>query len=104
MLKNLSVELIDMGILPDNRQTIEDAFKQASTQADAIITSGGVSVGEADYVKETLDKLGKVDFWKIAMKPGKPLAFGFIDDAVFLGYPVTRFQLWQHFINLPYQL
>lgn len=87
MLKNLSVELIDMGILPDDRQTIEDAFKQASTQADAIITSGGVSVGEADYVKETLDKLGKVDFWKIAMKPGKPLAFGFIDDAVFFGLP-----------------
>ncbi|MCW8899481.1 MAG: molybdopterin molybdotransferase MoeA [Gammaproteobacteria bacterium] len=87
MLKNLGVELIDMGILPDDRQTIEKAFKKASTQADAIITSGGVSVGEADYVKETLDKLGKVDFWKIAMKPGKPLAFGFIDDAVFFGLP-----------------
>lgn len=87
MLKNLGVELIDMGILPDDRQAIEDAFKQASIQADAIITSGGVSVGEADYVKETLDKLGKVDFWKIAMKPGKPLAFGFINDAVFFGLP-----------------
>ena len=87
MLKNLGVELIDMGILPDDRQTIEDAFKKASTEADAIITSGGVSVGEADYVKETLDKLGKVDFWKIAMKPGKPLAFGFINNAVFFGLP-----------------
>ena len=87
MLKNLGVELIDMGILPDDRQAVEDAFKDASTKADAIITSGGVSVGEADYVKETLDKLGKVDFWKIAMKPGKPLAFGFINDAVFFGLP-----------------
>lgn len=87
MLKNIGVELIDMGIIPDDRQAIEDAFKQAAIQADAIITSGGVSVGEADYVKETLDKLGKVDFWKIAMKPGKPLAFGFVNDAVFFGLP-----------------
>lgn len=87
MLKNLGVELIDMGIIPDDRQAVETAFKQAADQADAIITSGGVSVGEADYVKETLDKLGKVDFWKIAMKPGKPLAFGFVDDAVFFGLP-----------------
>lgn len=87
MLKNLGVELIDMGIIPDDRTAIEEAFKNAAKQADAIITSGGVSVGEADYVKETLDKLGKVDFWKIAMKPGKPLAFGFVDDAVFFGLP-----------------
>ncbi len=87
MLTNLGVELIDMGIIPDDRQAIEDAFIQASKQADAIMTSGGVSVGEADFVKETLDKLGKVDFWKIAMKPGKPLAFGFVNDAVFFGLP-----------------
>ena len=87
MLTNLGVELIDRGILPDDRQTIEDAFIKASNEADAIMTSGGVSVGEADFVKETLDKLGKVDFWKIAMKPGKPLAFGFINDAVFFGLP-----------------
>lgn len=87
MLKNLGVELIDMGIIPDDRQAVEEAFLQASKQADAIITSGGVSVGEADFVKDTLDKLGKVDFWKIAMKPGKPLAFGFVNDAVFFGLP-----------------
>ena len=87
MLKQLGVELIDMGIFPDDREAIETAFKQAAQQADAIITSGGVSVGEADFVKETLDKLGKVDFWKIAMKPGKPLAFGFVDNAVFFGLP-----------------
>ena len=87
MLTNLGVELIDMGIIPDDREAIEKAFIQASKQADAIMTSGGVSVGEADFVKETLDKLGKVDFWKIAMKPGKPLAFGFVNDAVFFGLP-----------------
>ena len=87
MLTNLGVELIDMGIIPDDRQAIESAFIQASEQADAIMTSGGVSVGEADFVKETLDKLGKVDFWKIAMKPGKPLAFGFVNEAVFFGLP-----------------
>ena len=87
MLSNLGVELIDMGIIPDDRTAVEKAFIQASEQADAIITSGGVSVGEADFVKETLDKLGKVDFWKIAMKPGKPLAFGFVNDAVFFGLP-----------------
>jgi len=87
MLKNLGVEIIDMGIIADDKTVIENAFKEAANQADAIITSGGVSVGDADYVKETLDKLGKVDFWKIAMKPGKPLAFGFVDDAVFFGLP-----------------
>jgi len=87
MLSNLGVELIDMGIIPDDRRAVEKAFTQASEQADAIMTSGGVSVGEADFVKETLDKLGKVDFWKIAMKPGKPLAFGFVNDAVFFGLP-----------------
>ena len=87
MLTSLDVELIDMGIIPDDRQAVENAFIQAAEQADAIMTSGGVSVGEADFVKETLDKLGKVDFWKIAMKPGKPLAFGFVNDAVFFGLP-----------------
>ena len=87
MLTNLGAELIDMGIIPDDRDAVEKAFIQASEQADAIMTSGGVSVGEADFVKETLDKLGKVDFWKIAMKPGKPLAYGFVNNAVFFGLP-----------------
>ncbi len=87
MLKKLGVELIDLGIIPDDRKAIEDTFLKAASEADAIITSGGVSVGDADFVKETLDKLGQVDFWKIAMKPGKPLAFGFVNDAVFFGLP-----------------
>jgi molybdopterin molybdotransferase len=87
MLHRLGVELIDMGVIPDDRAAIEKAFLDASSMADVIITSGGVSVGEADYVKLTLDKLGQVDFWKIAMKPGKPLAFGKVNNAVFLGLP-----------------
>lgn len=87
MLSNLGVELIDLGIIRDKRELIEQAFKDAAAQADVVITSGGVSVGEADFVKETLDKLGEVNFWRIAMKPGKPLAFGRIDDAWFFGLP-----------------
>jgi len=87
LLKNLDVELIDMGVIPDNREAIEKAFIDASNIADAVITSGGVSVGEADFVKETLEKVGQINFWKIAMKPGKPLAFGTIGKSLFFGLP-----------------
>jgi len=87
MLTALDVEILDLGVIPDDRQAVEEAFKKAAKMADAVITSGGVSVGEADYVKETLDKLGQVNFWKIAMKPGKPLAFGIIDNTIFFGLP-----------------
>ena len=87
MLTQLGVEFIDMGVIRDDQSAIEAAFLQASQQADAIITSGGVSVGEADFVKAALDKLGKVDFWRIAMKPGKPLAIGKVNNAMFFGLP-----------------
>jgi molybdopterin molybdotransferase len=87
LLSRLGVDIIDMGVIRDQRETVEEAFREAARIADVVITSGGVSVGDADYVKETLDKLGKVDFWKIAMKPGKPLAFGKINNAVFFGLP-----------------
>lgn len=87
LLRKLDVEILDMGVIRDDREAIETAFKQAADTADIIITSGGVSVGEADYVKDTLDKLGTVDFWKIAMKPGKPLAFGKVSQAIFFGLP-----------------
>ena len=99
MLKKLAVEIIDMGVVKDQRELVEQAFKKAAASADVIITSGGVSVGEADFVKETLEKLGSMSFWKIAMKPGRPVTFGQIDDAVFFGLPgnpvsvmVTYFQ------------
>jgi molybdopterin molybdotransferase len=87
MLKKLDVEIIDMGVVRDRRELIEQAFNAAAARADAIITSGGVSVGEADFVKETLEKLGSMAFWKIAMKPGRPVTFGHIDNAVFFGLP-----------------
>jgi molybdopterin molybdotransferase len=87
MLTRLGVDLIDMGVVPDKRAAVEKAFLDAASIADAIITSGGVSVGEADYVKETLTKLGDVGFWKINMKPGKPLAFGRVNNATFIGLP-----------------
>lgn len=87
MLAQLGAEIIDMGIVTDNRAAVADAFLEAASCADVLITTGGVSVGEADYVKETLAELGQVNFWKIAMKPGKPLAFGKIRETVFFGLP-----------------
>jgi molybdopterin molybdotransferase len=87
MLTQAAIEIIDMGVIRDDPAAIENAFVRASQQADAIITSGGVSVGEADFVKATLDKLGQVDFWRIAMKPGKPLAIGKVNNALFFGLP-----------------
>lgn len=87
MLRRLDVELIDMGVIPDNRELIEAAFSAATKQVDILITTGGVSVGEADFVKETLENLGQIGFWKIAMKPGRPLAFGQIDGCQFFGLP-----------------
>ena len=87
MLTRLGVDIIDMGVIRDLREDTLNAFKEAVNSADVIITSGGVSVGEADYVKETLDRIGKVNFWKVAMKPGRPLAFGRIEKAYFFGLP-----------------
>ena len=87
MLKKLDVEINDMGVVRDKRELIEQAFNEAAASADAIITSGGVSVGEADFVKEILEKIGSMSFWKIAMKPGRPVTFGHINDAVFFGLP-----------------
>jgi len=87
MLKCFGVEIIDMGIIKDEPKSIRLAFEVASKNADVLITTGGVSVGDADYVKQTLAELGTVNFWKIAMKPGKPLAVGAIGDAIFFGLP-----------------
>jgi molybdopterin molybdotransferase len=87
MLSRLGVDIIDMGVIPDRLEDIEAAFTAASENADVVITSGGVSVGDADFVKEALNRLGEVKFWKIAMKPGRPLAFGRIKNAMFFGLP-----------------
>jgi len=87
MLTRLGCEVIDMGVVRDDPKSLESAFAGAAAAADVVITSGGVSVGEADYVKDLLNKLGEVVFWKIAMKPGRPLAYGKIGNAHFFGLP-----------------
>ena len=87
MLRRMNCEIVDMGVIPDLPDALERAFAAAAASADVVITSGGVSVGEADFVKQLLDKLGEVLFWKIAMKPGRPLAYGKIGGAHFFGLP-----------------
>ena len=87
MLTRLNCDVVDMGVVPDVPDALERAFATAAATADVVITSGGVSVGEADFVKQLLDKLGEVLFWKIAMKPGRPLAYGKIGAAHFFGLP-----------------
>jgi molybdopterin molybdotransferase len=87
MLSRLGVEIIDMGVVKDDKELLERAFTEAAEEADVLVTSGGVSVGDADYIKEILEKKGKVDFWKVAMKPGRPLTFGNLDSTYFFGLP-----------------
>jgi molybdopterin molybdotransferase len=87
MLQKLGCEVMDMGVVVDEPAALEAAFATASGAADVVMTSGGVSVGEADYIKLMLDKMGEVLFWKIAMKPGRPLAYGKIGNAHFFGLP-----------------
>jgi molybdopterin molybdotransferase len=87
MLTRLGCEVLDMGVVRDDPKLLEKAFHDAAAAADVVITSGGVSVGEADFVKDLLNKLGEVVFWKIAMKPGRPLAYGKVGAAHFFGLP-----------------
>jgi len=87
MLSRLHVEINDMGVIPDQPEKIREAFLHASSNADVVITTGGVSVGEADFIRNIIEEVGTVDFWKLAIKPGRPLAFGKINDAVFFGLP-----------------
>jgi molybdopterin molybdotransferase len=87
MLTRLGCDVLDMGVVRDEPDALERGFAAAAAAADVVITSGGVSVGEADFVKQLLDRLGEVLFWKIAMKPGRPLAYGRIGTAHFFGLP-----------------
>ena len=87
MLARLGVEILDMGVVRDDPALLETAFRKAAAEADAIITTGGVSVGEADFVRQLMAKLGEVLFWKIAMRPGRPMAFGRIGKAFLFGLP-----------------
>jgi len=87
LLARLPVHLDDFGILPDDPQRIRDAIQRAAATCDAVVTSGGVSVGDADWVKRIVDEMGVLKFWKLNLKPGKPLAYGRIGQALFFGLP-----------------
>ena len=87
MLEQLGCEVINLGIIPDDQDKLRAAFIKADSEADLVISSGGVSVGEADYTKTILDELGEIAFWKLAIKPGKPFAFGKLSNSWFCGLP-----------------
>jgi len=87
LLQKYPIKIKDYGVVKDNLAEVEKKLKKASNECDLLITTGGVSVGDADFVKNALDKIGKVDFWKIAVKPGRPLAFGNINKCMFFGLP-----------------
>ena len=106
MLQRLGCDVIDMGVIPDDKAKLEAAFRSAAASADAVITSGGVSVGEADYTKQMMKKLGDVVFWRIAMRPGRPMAFGKISEAGKTAYlfglpgnPVAVMVTFYHFVR-----
>ncbi|ADN77927.1 molybdopterin molybdochelatase [Ferrimonas balearica DSM 9799] len=102
MLTAMGCEVRDLGVIPDDLEQVRAAFRRADAEADVVITSGGVSVGEADFIKVVLDEMGQISFWKLAIKPGKPFAFGRLPNAWFCGLPgnpvssmVTCYQLVQ---------
>ena len=87
LLARCGCEVGDLGIVPDDRQATIEALRTAARDHDVILTSGGVSVGEEDHIKPAVQQLGSLDLWQIAMKPGKPFAYGRVADAHFLGLP-----------------
>lgn len=106
MLTRMGVEIIDMGVVKDDPAALEAAFRLAAAEADAVITSGGVSVGEADHTKQIMKQLGEVVFWRIAMRPGRPMAFGRISNgerSAYLfglpGNPVAVMVTFYHFVR-----
>jgi molybdopterin molybdotransferase len=99
-LRRMDAELLDLGVVRDEPDALERAFRTAAASADAVITSGGVSVGEADFVKELMARLGEVRFWKIAIKPGRPMAFGRIGSAWLFGLPGNPVAVMVNFYQL----
>ena len=87
LLSELPVHIKDMGVVKDNEKILIKKLRECAKVSDIVITTGGVSVGDADYIKSALKKVGKVDFWKIAIKPGRPLAYGKINNTLFFGLP-----------------
>lgn len=87
LVRSLNMEFVDCGIVADDPEVTARALQNAAESADIVVTSGGVSVGEEDHVKNQVERLGRLDLWKLAIKPGKPLAFGYIVDTPFIGLP-----------------
>ena len=87
LLRGLGAEVIDLGIVPDEAATVRAVLAEAGTRADVIITSGGVSTGDTDHVKGAVEDLGALNFWRIAIRPGRPLAFGHVGAVPFIGLP-----------------
>jgi molybdopterin molybdotransferase len=100
LLKALGCEVIELGIVEDTPQATEEALKRGAQQADLVLASGGVSVGEEDHVKPAVEALGSLDLWKIAMRPGKPVAFGQIAGTPFIGSPGNPVSLFVTFVLL----
>lgn len=87
MLSRLAVDIVDLGVVPDEPGAMREMLEKASLQADLILSTGGVSVGEADFIKPALEEIGSTEFWKIAIKPGRPLTLGQIGASIFMGLP-----------------
>lgn len=87
LMTALPVRVRDLGILPDQPDVLGRELEQAASDSDVIVTSGGVSVGDADYVRDVVESIGAIEFWRLALKPGKPLAYGRVRDAAFFGLP-----------------
>ncbi|SON55305.1 Molybdopterin molybdenumtransferase [Hartmannibacter diazotrophicus] len=102
MLKRLGCSVSDLGILPDDADIIAETLRQAASGRDLILTSGGVSAGEADLVRTAVDRIGRLHFWRVAIKPGRPVAMGTIDGAAFMGLPgnpVASFVTFAHLVR-----
>ena len=97
LLRGLGCEVLDLGLVPDTLEATVDAFAQAAACADLVLTSGGVSVGEEDHVKAAIERLGSLDLWSVAVRPGKPLAFGQVGATFFLGCPGNPVSLFVTF-------
>jgi len=100
MLQRLGAEIVDLGVVRDRPDELEAGFRQAAEGADLIVTSGGASVGEADYVVEIFGRLGQIDFWSVAIKPGRPTVFGKLGDALYLGLPGNPVSVMATFYQL----
>ncbi len=102
LLTELGVPVIDLGIIGDDPEALRAAYAEAASRADVVLSTGGVSMGDYDYVKQILGDLGSVDFWKVAMQPGKPFAFGSIDGVPLFGLPgnpVSTFVSFEQFVR-----